>query len=282
MKNIKTHWKNYFIVLLLIVLVLNFNSNTFMGSMMKSSSSMAMDSYMESSYIRSDIAPYYGNGDDLGSNERKIIKNANLNIESKEYEATKVLIASTVNNYDAVILSEQSSAMSSRDIMYSNYRIKVDSTKLDSFVDELKLLGKVTSVNIYSNDITGTYTDYSKRLERYEEQIAKYVVMLEKDLTVEEEVQVHSRIDQIEEQIAYTKRQIGNFDEDISYSEVYLTVQEVPTLLEEINFQEGKDYAKVFITTIQEALNLVLKILAYAIPFGIIYLIYRFSRKYFK
>jgi hypothetical protein len=244
-------------------------------------SSLAYDS-RESSKMASSSSYYSGGDSALYVEERKVIKNGNIDLETDNYDFSKNRIISLTDSYSAIVLSD-SESRNNDDNRYSNMRVKINSEKIDKFLDELKNLGEVKSLNVYSNDVTGTYVDYTDRLNRYNEQIAKYNEMLESEkINIEEEVQVQQRIDQLEDQIYYMNERLGDLDEDISYSEVYISLSEKPSLLEQVDFLGFKDMAKQFLGALSAGWNILLNILGFIIPFVVLYFVYRIVRRFVK
>lgn len=284
---IKKNWKNYAIGILAVFLVFSFLGSN-IGNMgveafssydSYSSKSVAMEA---DSFYRGGSSPYYNNVDDaLDVTDRKIIRNANIDLESDNYDDSKNKIDALVKDYSAIVLSNNE-YKNKKEYRTSNYRVKVDSSKIDLFVSELKNYGEVESANIYSNDVTGSFVDFSDRVERYEGQITKYEVMLlKKDITVEEEVQIQTRIDQIEDMLFYLRKNIGNLEEDITYSDVSITLSEEESLIDEVDFVDLEDSSKLFVGSLGSAIELVLMILGFVIPFLVVYIVYRFGRKLF-
>ncbi len=283
-KSLKGNWQSYLIIVLLLVLV----GGSAMSSFFRISSSSIMgESYsydsMASSKIANGLSSYYGGSDSaLYITERKVIKNANINLETDKYVYSKNSITSLVETYSGIVLTD-SESRDRNDNRHTNMAVKINSKDIDAFLEEVKKLGEVTSLNVYSNDITGSYVDYTDRLNRYEEQIKKYNTMLESEkITIEEEVQVQSRIDQLEEQIYYLKERLGDLDEDISYSEVYISLSEKPSLLEEVNFLGFKEVGVQFLGSLKNGLSILLNIFGFVIPFVIVYFVYRLGRRFVK
>lgn len=283
--NMKKHWKNYVIVLLVLVVMFN-GSIVQLGNTLTGGSSMSFakqESYDSLVSSRAASSFYYeDSGDSLGSVERQVVKNANVNLETSSYESTKSSIKSLTKSHEGLVLWENENKNNDNN-MYLSMRVKVNAQELDIYLSEIQGLNvEVNSLSISGNDVTGSYTDYTQRLERYEVQIAKYEEMLKfEKITIEEEVQVQSRIDQLEDQIFYYSNRIENVDEDVAYSEVYISLSEKPSVLDDVGFIGFKDVFKEFISALDSGVRLLLLILGFIIPFGVVYLIYRFGRRFF-
>ncbi|MCA9460442.1 MAG: DUF4349 domain-containing protein, partial [Nanoarchaeota archaeon] len=157
-----------------------------------------------------------------------------------------------------------------------NYNFKVPSEKLDLFLGELESYGEVISLNVNTNDQTGSYVDFKSRIERYENQMASYENMLLRgNMDIEDEIKIHKRIDQIEDSIFYLKKNIGSIDEQTLYSDVYLTLKEKESFFAEIDFIGIRDGFKLFLESLEFAIKVIFVLVGFLLPFGIIYMIYR-------
>ncbi|MFP4401875.1 MAG: DUF4349 domain-containing protein [Candidatus Nanoarchaeia archaeon] len=280
--HIQTYWKNYVIGLLLVLVA--FSALGMISNSMNSLSSADLSSRNEAGYAQQDMArsSYYPGG---GSNaapeedERMIAKNANLNIESSEYHKSIREIDTLVESYSVIVMSEQESKYN--DNYYrSTYNFKIESSQLDTFLNSLKELGEVQSINVYSNDVTGVVIDLQERLERYESQIQRYEEILTRNnLEIEEEINIQDRIDSLEQSIAYLQEQIQRQQEDVSYSDVYFTIQEKQSLIDELDFLGLRDGLKLFLDSLELGIRFVVSIAGFIIPIAVIYGVYRIGRR---
>lgn len=277
--HVKKHWQMY--VIALLVLVLLFGMPTSHLSVNKLTSSYG-EAAMDRSFASTEAfygGGYYGSNDAVNEEVRQFVRNANLGLETSEFDSSKSSIKNAILARDGLILSESESTRYNSDLRSVNLRAKINAQELDSFVEEVSQYGEVTSLNVYGNDVTGQFVDYTQRVERYETQIEKYEAMLARDdIEVSEEIQIQSRIDQLEDQLFYYQRFVGNLEEDVLYSDVYITVTEKPSILDDVDFFGLEDTLKMFLSAFESALSLILKALGYIIPLGLIYLVYRWVR----
>ncbi len=271
----KHNWKNYVIGFLAILFIGSFmlNSVSYLGT-------SSYDSLSAKSYDRNSI--YYGSDESFApqTEQRMVIKNANIYLETDDYVQSKSQTQSSINAHSVIVLSENERQYND-DYKVTDYKLKIPSEKLDMFLEELKTYGEVISINVYANDVTGTYADYTQRVLRYQEQIVKYEQMLQKETTIEEEIQLNTRIDQLENQIFSLNNQIAAIDEDVSYSEVYISLKEKPSTLSEIDFLGIKDGFKLFMDSLQNGIKFILFLLGFVLPFAIVYGLYRLIKRLF-
>lgn len=280
----QTYWKNYVIGLLLVIIVIS--SLGILSSSISSDSSMGYTNEAIAYDAQQDIArsSYYpgrrGSNAAPEEDERMIAKNANLNIESQEYHKSIREIETLVDSLSVIVMSEQESKYNDN-YYHSKYNFKVESSQLDSFLNSLKELGEVQSINIYSNDVTGVVINLQERLNRYQSQINRYEQMLTRDnLEIEEEINIQNRIDSLEQSIAYLQERIQRQQEDVSYSDVYFTIQEKQGLFDELDFLGFKDGFKLFLSSLELGIKFIVSIGGFIIPIALLYGVYRIGRKF--
>jgi hypothetical protein len=280
--------ENWFIILLviigfvLLVFMTGGGANVGMQRLNYANDSTMMDYSPAASYGGS-YDNYKSSTSDFAPEveERKIVKNANLSLEIKwkEFKDVSLKINSIANTSDSYILSENitSRKSGSKDIYTGNYTIKVESSKLDDLLNQLKEVGKVTSFNQSGNDITGNFTKTSLEIELEKDRLDRYLEIYQ---TTNEDgkIQLIDKIFNQEKRIKYLEDSLKNMDQRVEYSTISLTVREKYNYAN-IVLVKLSDLLKVLVGSV----NTVLKILFAIIPFIIfIYLIVlgvRVSRK---
>ena len=141
--NLKKNWKNYLIGLFVLIFISNFLSS---GSMMSDSISSFNGEYNEMAYSNKAIAydRGYGISDSFAPEieERKVIKNANLALETDNFDLTKTNIISSISAHSVIVLSETQNEYKDN-YLNLNYQLKINSNKLDIFLNEVKSYGEV-------------------------------------------------------------------------------------------------------------------------------------------
>ena len=154
---------------------------------------------------------------------RLIIYNANLDL--------KVKVLDSIPSKIKVIASNNQGYVSS----VSNHRIslKVKAELLDQAIKEIAKLGKVTSKNVSSNDITDSYRDSEIRLENALKSRNRYLELLAKAENVEATLKVERELERLNTEIDLLKGRLKNYDNQITYSQidVYLTQKVKPGIV---------------------------------------------------
>ena len=105
--------------------------------------------------------------------------------------------------------------------------------------------------------------------------------MLVGEVSVEDEIKIQQRIDQIEDQLFWLNKNYGNLDEKIVYSDVRITLNEEKSISDEVGFIDFESGFKGFIESLGASLWFIVYVLGFALPFIIGYSIYRVGKKLF-
>ncbi len=154
---------------------------------------------------------------------KKIIKNADISIELKNYEEGINRIKNTIIKFEGEINNETESN-------YDNYIsnvlvIKVEASKFDSLINEImKGEGKIVSKNIWVNDVTEEYIDVYQRLKNKKAIEQQYLALLKKAYTVNEILNVTQYLRQIQEEIEASIGRLKYMDDQSQYSTITLRI----------------------------------------------------------
>lgn len=154
---------------------------------------------------------------------KKIIKNADVSIVLEDYKRDMKKIKDTLQHFDCYISSETESN-------YDNYisnsiTIRVKSEQFDSLMSAiLSGNGKVTSKNIYVNDVTEQYIDVYQRLKNKKSIEKQYLELLKKAYTVNDVLNVTQYLRVIQEEIEASEGRLKYMDDQSAYSTIVLSV----------------------------------------------------------
>lgn len=165
------------------------------------------------------------------SDKRKIIKNAHINIQTKDYEAFMIGVNQSVSSYGGYTeeLNEYNSSDNEPVSAYVVYRIPAD--KLDSFLEQLSKLGSVDSKEITQSDITDSYIDTESRIKALEAEEKALLALLEKSDVLADIISVQDRLTQVRGELESFKAQLKAYDSQIDYSTVSISVSEAERIV---------------------------------------------------
>ena len=215
----------------------------------KSQEAMATNSasgtvYAEDSYAYAEYATTDGltMGTDSGSanslqtvdSSRKLIKTVNMNVETQDFEQLMTTIQTQVTELGGYIENMNTyngSAYSAyRTTRSSDMTIRIPKNQLDSFLNTVSGISNVVRRTDSVEDITLTYVDLESHrdvLEAEQERLLEFLAQAE---TVEDMITLESRLSDVRYQLESMESQLRTFDNQVDYSTVYLTVEEVEVL----------------------------------------------------
>lgn len=212
-------------------------------------SDFAGESYKASSYTSYDSIPasedFYGLEDsdvysespdsvkpDTMENDlanRKIIRNASLNFETKEYDSFIQKLKDCISSNSGYIQSSESNAGG---IYYtrsrsSNITVRIPASRYDSFLNSIETIGTLKYKYEDIDDITMTYVDTQSHIRALETEYEALMSLLEKAESLSDILSLQSRITEINYQLDSYKSQIRQYDDLISYCTVRISISEV-------------------------------------------------------
>ena len=160
--------------------------------------------------------------------ERKIIKNADINMDAENAEECYASIldyAKQLGGYESSCSTNTNDYGSSKYI-YIYAELRLPPEKLEDFVGKVGDFGTVTSLDVSSDEITEEYYDLETRMKSKEAALESYYALLEKAETVDEILVIQTRIDGITEEIEAIKGRLRVYDALVSESKVMLRISE--------------------------------------------------------
>lgn len=167
--------------------------------------------------------------------ERKLIRNVNMNLETREFDALTKSITDAVTAFGGYIQQSDVSGNSlnwsgDRSSRYSTITARIPSDKLDAFLTEVSSQGNVTYKNESVQDVTLQYTDITSRKKTLQMEQERLWALLEKAESVDAVIALESRLSEVRYQLESLESQLRTLDNQIVYSTVYLSIQEVQVL----------------------------------------------------
>ena len=165
------------------------------------------------------------------SDNRKIIKNAHLSIQTKDLKAFMIGVDQSVSSCGgyAEELHEYNSSDDEPLSASAIYRIPAD--KLDSFLEQLSKLGSVESKEITQSDVTDSYIDTESRIKALETEEKALLALLEKSDVLVDIISVQDRLTQVRGELESYKAQLKSYDSQIDYSTVSINVSETERIV---------------------------------------------------
>lgn len=158
--------------------------------------------------------------------DKKIIKNANLNIEVKDYDAYNQQVHNNIKQWGGYVAQEeqQSSEFRKENVI----DIKVPVEQFDNIVNALTS-GKENVIvkKITSQDVTGQVVDTRARMEAKRQVRERYMDLLKQAKNMEDILRVQNVINDIQVEIEAASGSINYLTHAAAYSTIQLTFFQV-------------------------------------------------------
>lgn len=164
----------------------------------------------------------------------KIIYSANVQVETTDFDGSLEKLDALVAEYGGWVESssvsgsnyaERSRGSVSR--RSASYTLRIPSDRFQELMSGLTDLGNVPYSHMYTENVTAQYYDVQARLNAYTAQEQRLLEMMEIAETVEDIVTLEDRLTEVRYTIDSLQSSLNNWDRQVSYSSVYLDLNEV-------------------------------------------------------
>ena len=166
--------------------------------------------------------------------DRKLIRTVSMEVETKEYDGLLVMIEEEVERLGGYIESLDSyngSIYSSyRNSRYADMVLRIPQNGLNQFLGSVEGVSNVISRSENVQDVTLSYVDLESRKEVLLVEQERLLAFLEQAETMEDIIVLEERLSEIRYEIESKESQLRTYDNKVTYSTVYLNVQEVKEL----------------------------------------------------
>lgn len=161
---------------------------------------------------------------------RKLIKNVDMSVETEEFDVLIRHVETRVEELGGYV--EQSSIYNGS--YTSNYRsrsasitARIPAQKLDQFVTDVAEQSNVTRKSESVEDVTLQYVDLESHKKALLAEQESLLSMLEQAQSIEDIIAINAQLTDVRYRIESMESQLRTYDNKISYSTVYLNVEEV-------------------------------------------------------
>lgn len=176
------------------------------------------DSGMDSSLAAGEIV----------SSNRKIIRNADINLETKEFNASVEKLLCVVEELGGYISQANVYVYNSYYELHSAYyTVRIPAEEFDQFLTYREEMGTVSSTNIWTDDVTDSYFDMEARLESLETKRTRLLELLEQAEDMEDIIVLESELSDTIYEMESLTGSLRRLDDQISYSTINVYIDEV-------------------------------------------------------
>ena len=164
----------------------------------------------------------------------KIIYSSDVTVETTDFEDTIAKVEALVKTYGGWIESSSVNGANYYDTSRgytrnrsASYSLRIPSNRFIELMGSLSDLGNIPYSHTYTENVTAQYYDVQARLTAYEAQETRLLEMMELAETVEDVIALESRLSELRYQIESLQSTLNNWDRRVSYSSIYLEINEV-------------------------------------------------------
>lgn len=279
---LKKYWWIILIVVL-IILVFGFigSLGVFSASKFSSIQSEGAGSYDSARYqglspvSNTDFAPEV--------EERQLIKTSNIAMETKRGKFFEVQdnVNSIIKTSGAYILSQNFQTLGSGSQTYNTntYSIKIETSKYDGVVAQLKNLGGVVSFSETATDVTGAISNKQVELAAEKERLRRYEQLVSSTGSLSEKLTLTDRIFEEDRRIKYIEAALSTTQQDVAYSTISLRLSEKAPMLYGVSFVGFGSLIKTLVGSVNALLYFISAILPWLVAIGIVIWIISWIRK---
>ncbi|MBR2577995.1 MAG: DUF4349 domain-containing protein, partial [Erysipelotrichaceae bacterium] len=127
---------------------------------------------------------------------------------------------------------QDSSISTSGSYRYYNAVIRIPAESFAEFLNGVEASGNVTYYHENTKDITDTYSDISARVTSLKAEEAKVLEFYKDAESLDDLLRIESRLTDIRYEIDYLETQLKNFDLQVAYSTLTISIRETTTYTE--------------------------------------------------
>ena len=164
---------------------------------------------------------------------RKLIRNVNLEVETETFDELLLTVEEKTERLSGYI--EQSytyngSSYYGRGTRNASLTIRIPAENLSAFLSSIAEVSNVISRNENVTDVTVQYVDMESHKEALVTEQDRLLELMEQAETVEDIITIESRLSEVRYQLESMESQLRTMDNQVSYSTVYLYIDEVEKL----------------------------------------------------
>ncbi len=235
----------------------------------KSSNSYDMEAAVaEESYNSGEMSDYIEDSEATGTSEsvnenaqstnRKLIKNVNLSVETKEYDTLMKNLETEIKDLGGYIENMDAyngSSYSGRDGRYATIIARIPAVSLDGFVSKIGEAANITNRSETVEDVTLQYVDMDSHKKMLAEEQERLMALLEQATSIEDIITIESRLSEVRYQIESMESQLRTFDNQVDYSTVSISISEVKELTPVVEESAGTRIRNGFVNSLNNVLK---------------------------
>ena len=185
----------------------------------------------------------------------KILYSADVTVETTDFDAALGQVAELVERFGGWIESSSINGSNYYDLSRGHssarsagYTLRIPGERFQELMGSLTELGNVPYTHLYTENVTAQYYDTEARMTAYQAQETRLLEMMEVAESVEDIILLEDRLTELRWQIESLQSSLLNWDRRVSYSSVYLQLNEVRSYTPEtpVQLRYGERLGRAF------------------------------------
>lgn len=159
--------------------------------------------------------------------ERKIIKNADLQLQVDNYQQTVEEVKKQVVAMAGYIANESVNAKDSQGNIRGHVQIRIPFLQFEPFMNGIEGLGKVQNRNIYTQDVTEEFVDVESRLNAMKTKEERLLAILQKAGQLSDVLAVENELANTRAELESLQGRLRFLSNRVDYSTINLNIEQV-------------------------------------------------------
>ena len=198
---------------------------------MEETGEMAMDTLAANDLDTGAVDP-----ETMENSGRKIIYTAYAAMETENYDETSAAVRQMVDEAGGYISSSSARGNRADGSRSVDYTCKIPAENYSSFIDGLSGAGNLYRLSESTDDVTIQYVDLDARLRSLENQLERLEALAEEAADIDTLLTIETKIGDVQYELESYTAQMRTLENQIAYSTIDLTIDEVGAVSEGTGF----------------------------------------------
>ena len=159
-------------------------------------------------------------------NRQMLIKNAQIDFETKQMDQSGIFIMSLIRKYNAYVSADVEHNYSQR--KERNLELRIPAQNFENFMKEMTdSIKDIDAFNLDTQDVTEEYLDVNTRIKNKEALEQTYIKLLNKAKTIKEILEIQAKISDIRTDIERMQGRIKYLSNRVSYATLKISFYQV-------------------------------------------------------
>ena len=172
-----------------------------------------------------DAMPETASAKSAAEADKKIIRNVSLTIKTPAYDDSMANLTTLMNQYGGY-LESSSEYTNGRDLRTASLTLRIPADSLDAFLDGTGDLGRITSRNMSSTDVTASYQDTAARLENQKLLLARLQALTDTAGDLADLLALETQLADTQYNIEQLESSLADTDQQVNDATVRVTLNE--------------------------------------------------------